>query len=401
MGRSSNILFAWELGLGLGHVWRHLDLARLLRERGHVVSFAVKDLRLAATALAGSGFAVVQAPIRPRSGLPDPVICSHADIVAQHGMADPAVCRSLLEAWAQCFKTERVDLVVIDHAPGALFAAKCLGVKTLELATGFDQPPPLTPYPSFRPWEGVSEADLLKKEARCLAAMNPFALANGRPAFPSMAQALTADLALLSTFAELDHYAQRRNGRYIGPTESYRLGKSVNWTGQGQQRVFVYLRHVKECAALLGQLSALPVETIAYCPDLTTKQRLALAAPHLNLVERPVQLASVLETCDLAITLGGHGVVAACVLSGVPMLAIPLHMEQRLMVDCLRRSGMGEALLPSDVATQFTAIVRRLLGDHGFREAAQRLKHKYRLYSLPQTLERLVNTIEGLVADAR
>jgi UDP:flavonoid glycosyltransferase YjiC (YdhE family) len=397
MSRPLNVLFAWELGLGLGHVWRHLDLATLLQERGHVVSFAVKDLRLAATALVGSDFNVVQTPVRQKAGSADPVICSHADVLAHHGMAEPAGCHSLLAAWAQCFKCERIDLVVIDHAPGALFAAKCLGIKTLELATGFGLPPPLTPFPSFRPWEGLSTADLLLRESRCLAAMNPFALGHGRPAFPNLAQALTADVALLATFAELDHYPQRAQGRYIGPTESYQRGESVPWPGHGKRRVFVYLHHLRECAALLSQLNELEMEVIAYCPDVTASERQALAAPHLNMVERPVHLASVLDHCDLAITNGGHGVVSACVLQGVPVLAIPQHIEQRLMVDCLRRCGLGEGLMQANLASDLQPSVDRLLGDASYKDAGARLKQKYRTYSLPQTLQRLANTVEGLV----
>lgn len=397
MGRSLNILFSWEIGQGLGHLWRHRDLARVLQARGHQVAFAVKDLGLAATAMAGSGLKFAQAPQSRLTAPYTQAICSHADILALHGLADPATCSALFNGWAACFQANAVDLAIIDHAPAALFAAKCLGIKTLVLATGFCVPLAITPFPSFRPRENRSDNQLLGVEAKCLSAMNPFAAQCSRPPFTDLAQALTADLTLLTTFAELDHYPQRRGGRYIGPTESYAQGEQVVWQSQGRQRVFVYLHHVKQCEQLLTRLTTLDIEVIAYCPDLTAAQRQALATPLMNLAAVPVALAPLLETCDLAITNGGHGVVSACVLQGVPVLAIPLHMEQRLMVDCLRRCGMGDAQAEQGIATQFNASVQRLLSDTKFRAAGLRLKQKYHSYNLPQTLERLANTVEELV----
>jgi hypothetical protein len=37
-----------------------------------------------------------------------------------------------------------------------------------------------------------------------------------------------------------------------------------------------------------------------------------------------------------------------------------------------------------------------LLTDTTFRTSARKLKHKYRNFDLPKTIERLVNTVEGM-----
>jgi UDP:flavonoid glycosyltransferase YjiC (YdhE family) len=47
----SRILIVWQLGANYGHLGWDLHIAEHLRHRGHEVSFAVRDLRLAAEQL--------------------------------------------------------------------------------------------------------------------------------------------------------------------------------------------------------------------------------------------------------------------------------------------------------------------------------------------------------------
>ena len=82
------ILFAWELGGGLGHLARHLELARALAARKHQVLFAVKDLAQAQTLLKESGFGYFQSPQLARAQTLQRPMCSFADVLAFHGMAD-------------------------------------------------------------------------------------------------------------------------------------------------------------------------------------------------------------------------------------------------------------------------------------------------------------------------
>jgi UDP:flavonoid glycosyltransferase YjiC (YdhE family) len=193
----------------------------------------------------------------------------------------------------------------------------------------------------FRPWEDVTQADLLAREAACLAAMNPFAVLHGCRPFHTLADALKSDVPLLTSFVELDHYPQRVGGRYIGPNHGFTEGEVVDWSGIGKHKIFVYLHHWPELDQLLNRLSRFDVEVIGYCPELTSEQRKALSSKTLNLIERPVQMAHVLKDCDLMITNGGHGLMTACLLFGVTILVIPLYVEQRLMASNAREWALG------------------------------------------------------------
>jgi UDP:flavonoid glycosyltransferase YjiC (YdhE family) len=87
----------------------------------------------------------------------------------------------------------------------------------------------------------------------------------------------------------------------------------------GHARLFVYL-YMQPCSG---------AEVIAVIPDLDAD--LARRHPKLRLYRKPVQLAPLLAHCTLAITHAGHGTALNCLLAGVPMVLLPLHMEQLLV----------------------------------------------------------------------
>ena len=82
------VLFAWELGEGLGHVGRLRCVARELSAQGHRAIFAVREVG-SRTLVADDGYPVLQAPVwlrpvpRERLGT-----ASYADLLATHGFAD-------------------------------------------------------------------------------------------------------------------------------------------------------------------------------------------------------------------------------------------------------------------------------------------------------------------------
>jgi UDP:flavonoid glycosyltransferase YjiC (YdhE family) len=402
--RDVNVIVAWELGAGLGHVGRHLELAQLLRSRGVEVTFVVKDLQLANNLLGRAGFTCVQAPTVPRFQAPQGDgggFLSYSDILAYLGMSDAALCRQLLDAWIRILDVCKTQLVLIDHAPAALFAAKCRGLKTISLDVGFTRPPLQTPFPCFRPWEGVGSAELLAREEACLAVLNDYSRRYGMASFSTLAEAVNPDLPLITSFYELDHYPQREGGKYIGPTHSFSDGVSAKWRGDRQRRIFVYLRGLPGLVDVLGKLIALEAELVVYSPQLDAAQCRQLTSAHCTVSSSPVCVRDVLPDCDLVISNGGHGLMSACLLFAVNSVVIPLYMEQRLMADCLRRAGVGLGVPPDRADLDLMPALESILGDARYRVAAESLRQKYRSYDFPSTLNRLANTVTGLVSSEK
>src|SRR5471032_621470 len=133
----SRILFSWELGGNLGHITSLVMLARALRARGHEVAFALKHLRGAAGLLKQHGFAFFQAPVvqARAADLPrDPA--SYAEIMLLHGFGDAEGLIAATLAWRNLFGLLRPDLIVFDHSPSALFAARGLGLPRVRFGMG-------------------------------------------------------------------------------------------------------------------------------------------------------------------------------------------------------------------------------------------------------------------------
>jgi hypothetical protein len=59
-----DVLFAWELGGGLGHIGRMRPLAEAFVRRGKTVAFAARDVRFCGTIFRDTSIAWFQAPAK-------------------------------------------------------------------------------------------------------------------------------------------------------------------------------------------------------------------------------------------------------------------------------------------------------------------------------------------------
>jgi len=161
-------LFAWELGGDLGHARRTLHVARELQALGHQVAFAFLDL----TPLGGEApdsaewfqAPVIQAPPPPTTA---PVNAS--EILLNRGFGDAAAVVGGLRGWFGLFSLWKPDVLVADYAPGALLAARAVGLKRIAIGTGFSSPPVEDPMPPLRNWAPPADAELNRADSRLVA----------------------------------------------------------------------------------------------------------------------------------------------------------------------------------------------------------------------------------------
>lgn len=66
---------------------------------------------------------------------------TYADIIYNLGYAREQDLMSLSKAWINLFTLIKPDLIIADHSPTAVLAARCLDIKSSTYGTGFFIPP--------------------------------------------------------------------------------------------------------------------------------------------------------------------------------------------------------------------------------------------------------------------
>ncbi|HYH41208.1 MAG TPA: UDP-glucuronosyltransferase, partial [Burkholderiales bacterium] len=291
----SRILYAWEIGSGYGHVASFLPVAVELRKRGHEVLLALRDVSNADAVLDGQDFLVFQAPVRlhPVNGLREPPL-SYAEILFRFGYLSVSGLTGLVRTWRQLFDSLKVDMVVADHSPTALLAARGTTVRRVVFGNGFPSPPRVHPLPNMRAWWDVPRAQLVESERRVLEVVNrALAQLGGRP-MEALHDLFAVDENFLCTFAELDHYQGREGAQYWGPVISMDEGDEAHWpAAHGRPRIFVYLRPHRNSESVLKILKTIDCEALVVAPGMSPRTVQRLETDTIRLSTCPVKITQV------------------------------------------------------------------------------------------------------------
>ena len=202
----ATILLTWELGGGLGHLVNLLPLAKGLFERGHRVVAALRDLSRAEDVFGGVEVTYLQAPVinRPVFQIIEPVR-NFAQLLFNNGFSDPAELKIMSRAWLNLYEYVRPDLIVFDHSPTALLAARSCGAKRRLWAPAFFARATSFPYPTCALAGRGLAADATRTRIMCCTAQP--ALAPGRiaagipgPTLSRCGRGFSADLSGIRPF---------------------------------------------------------------------------------------------------------------------------------------------------------------------------------------------------------
>jgi UDP:flavonoid glycosyltransferase YjiC (YdhE family) len=367
----ATILLTWELGGGLGHLTQFLPLAHGLAQRGHRVFAALRHLPRAHAVLGRDLVRYLQAPtcIEPvRNEITPAMTFPH--ILHNIGFADEQGLITLVEAWRNLYEFVRPDLIIFDHSPTALLAARGFPARRALIGSGFCCPPDLYPLPNLRPALQADPDRLRADEDRVLQAAN-LALAHfGQPPLERIAQLYAeVDENFLSTFPELDHYPHRQNARYWGPW-LHTGGKSPQWPSGTGKRIYAYLKPCPVLPDLLKLLRDLghPTLVFAHSIPLGIQQRFASAT--LRFEKEPLDLNHVARECDLAILNGTHFTTISFLLAGKPTLHLPIYLEQTIFARTIARLGTGLSTSSKD-AQHLVPALQAILSSDQYAQSAQ------------------------------
>jgi len=404
----AKLLYAWEFGANLGHIGAFLPLGKALREQGHEVSWVVTETAPAARLLSPEGFTWLQAPRIAELSRPGPPL-SYADILLRFGYSYGGDLLGLVVAWRELLRLSGTELVLADHSPTAVLAARTMGIPVMLFSNGFTVPPRRRPLPVMRPWAPLPEAQLLALEDAALGSINAVLEHFGQAPLPALAALFDVTEEALITYPELDHYEDRGPARYWGSLPAAPTGLEPPWPvppndSQGTlagKKIFAYLRpEIPLAEGALKALQDLGVPAVVYCPGLQEQARLALQAPHLVFVDSPVNLHRAAAEADVAVTYSSLATTTAFLLAGKPLLLLPSHLEQFLLARRVETMGAGIAVNPEQVPPDFVALLKALLSTPAFTDNARAFAAKYANFNQDAVIANLVRRV-GELCDSK
>lgn len=393
----SRILFAWELGANFGHLSRDVPVAEKLREAGHEVVFAVRDTRVAAEILTPLQFDFIQSPVfLGRVHLSGPP-ANYAEMLEAEGWCDRIGLRGHLRAWLSVISMGKFEVIIADHAPGALVAAHIAGCVGIAFGNGFEIPPDVEPMPSIRSWQRYTEEHLMASQRRVLADINAVVVELGGINYPRLGEIFSAN-QIFTTFSELDHYGPRIGACYVGSIHGFRHVEEVSWPLGNGHRVVAYLRpHHQSTVAVMAALEELSVCAICVIPGVDAQLKAKYQSETIAIVETLVALGPLLEHADALIGYASIGVMTEALLKGVPLLMLPTTVEQYMIAK--RAEAICAGILIDGVPNRgrirnaFSSLISEARFKNGARSFAERHMFSTQEYAVNDAVQHIINGI--------
>lgn len=396
----ARILFTWELGGGMGHIGPYLPLLKGLRDKGHEVAFALRNLGTAHSALGKWDIPYFQAPVL-LGQVADRIKQPHtfAQLLHNVGYVNRELLTGLAKGWQQLFKCYQPDLIAYDHSPTALLASRDIKCKKVIIGTGFYLPPDSHEPAILRHLPAPQPERIQQDEARILDNINHVLNELGSTTIERIAQLFQADDYALLTFKELDHYQQRpgQDVTYWGITHSG-LGNAPNWPHGEGKRIFAYLKPHPSLPALLQTLHNLQTPCIIYAPEVADSVKQQLTSQTLHFSREPLDLTLTAESCDIAITNANHSTTITFLIKGKPLLLLPLYQEQQLLAENIERLGAG-LIAPLNSPDAINTKLRELLHTPRFAEAARAFAGQYSDSDPGTMTQQLIEHVDSLLSD--
>jgi UDP:flavonoid glycosyltransferase YjiC (YdhE family) len=385
------VLFAWEMGGGLGHIGPMKVLAESLTKWGHQPVFVVKDVISARPLLEGLG-PILQAPVLGRNRTAELAFGagSFGDILAIRGFADRKSLGASVDSWSDLFDLVRPNLLIADFSPTAILAGRSR-MPVVSVGYGFYLPPDHLPrFPVFRDDVPpvVGESALLESVRDVLAERDL-----GAP--KTLPEALRTQYAHVYSLPPLDPYAAFRRTPGFGPIET--MPEAL--PQPEAQAIFAYLSgdHPR-IADILIALGDFPCKTELYMRGGEISIRRFAARRTIVVHDAPPSLPEAMARASLVLSHGGGGITHAALLAGRPQLVLPMQAEAYGTAIKIHAMGVGRKVAIENGIAPLTRAMTEVLQKQEFRRAAAATAlHAKTLYHPRSRLEGLVETCNELI----
>ncbi len=394
----ARILLGWELGGDYGHLMRFITLAGELRARGHECVFVLRELTHVDKVMHDQPYRILQAPIFLGQIVGLPPAVGFAETLLQLGFLSEHVLVGLCRAWRALVDILQPDLLVFDYAPTAMLATRNVRIPRVQFSSSFGIPPAAVPIPLYRWWKPELSHRVSTAEQIVLRFANKALARLGEPPMQTLAELLKADASILACVSELDQYPSRGPVTYWGDISNLASGVTPLWPMIGAKRVFAYLKPgFRDLARIMSALQQLDASVVAHIPGLSMKLTKAYTAANVSLSDSPVRMENARREADLVICHSGASTVESSLTAGKPLLLLPQHLEQMMTAKRVEELGAGLLVNPEKASPSYDRLLKRLLGEPHFTDAARSFAQKYkddvpslRVHAIVDALEQLL-----------
>ena len=397
-GPSKHIVFAWELGAGYGHITSFLPFAKELRQRGHRVSWILRDTSNFHMLSNNCEDAVFQAPVYIPKDKGREVINNYSDLLYRHGYRKTDELVMLLRSWECLFDQLNPDLLVCDHSPTALLASREYDFSVASIGIGFFCPPDCSPLPSLQLSNSILHETLQQSDEVVLSVINSAMESLGRSALLQVSSLFDIDEHFLCTFPELDHYSRRDQNSYWGAYGGGESGEAPVWPKAKGPRIFVYLQKNRVSTEyVLKALENLGWPSIVHFTRSLQSKNCGHDNDTISYSAKHLDIEKVCQGADLIICHASHGTVSMALLAAIPLLLFPSHQEQLILSHRLRQYGLG---LVGESRMGVEGVEKQLLelkNSTDFKEKSLAFAKKYSEFCPAEQIKLLADRCELLM----
>ena len=328
----ATIVLNWELGADLGHIGRFLPIALRLREQGHRPVMLLRDITRAESLLREHQLEFLQAPVWLTSvqGLPPEI--NFTETLYRFGYLYPDGLLSMAKAWRAVWQLLQPQLLIFDHAPSAMLAARGLGIPRMLIGNSFGVPPLIRPLPRFSWWTNGfgDQARLEETESRATRNSNTVLTRLGAPPITQVSDLFQAEATYICGRPPLDVYGTRNPEAYIGPINNLASGVAPVWPWGESPMVFAYLKpQYPHFEALLNAIINSQARYLIFAPGIPEALLKRYQKAHVAFSSAPLRMDEVVKQCHAVICHAG-GMTDIALEAGKPVLLLPTQMEQTM-----------------------------------------------------------------------
>jgi UDP:flavonoid glycosyltransferase YjiC (YdhE family) len=376
------ILYCWELGAGFGHLLRIKPvLIRFMKMGGRVVVMT-PDIAKTANTFHSENIQFLQSPIHQTSLVPriEP-IRSFPQILFNHGFGNHNELFAKVNAVRYLMDSVSPHLVICDHAPLTLLALRTRNIPKITIGCGFCSPADHAPFRDLRTWLPSADKRLVADEQSVLQNVNKYLASESQPEISYLGQLYRdVDAAFLATIPELDPYAAWRDCEIYLPPAYENHGEIPQWAKSNLKKCFAYLHRHPKLPDILKSLRLLPMTTLVYVPDCPKELIDVYSTDRFKISSVPFQADTITQEADVAVLNGGSNLLLSFLLRGVPLVVLPLQLEQTLTARSVQELELGK-YVDLDRPQPVGVRTHEVLETPKFHENTRNIAQKYQTLS--------------------